>query len=119
MTLMSFTSVMKYVLGLMLAMLGFIPYESIEPAPESKINSADSVILEKITDQKMSDTVDFKSVLKADEIVTPDIHALSHFENQDSLEFVFIRKDPDSIFDNKKMLVIVQTNSSFVTLNAK
>ncbi|MCB2221504.1 MAG: hypothetical protein KQI35_13980 [Bacteroidetes bacterium] len=109
MTLLSFTSAMKYVLGLMLAMLGFIPYEAIETADENPQKPLmDTIYMEQLPDSNSSipeRNEDVYGIEKISLTLNSDVEV-------DSFRYVFFRQLNDSVDSFHKMLVIVSPNQN-------
>jgi hypothetical protein len=99
---------MKYVLGLMLAMLGFIPYEAIENTAENPQQPLmDTVCMERLPDCNSSFPDRLEEIDGIEKISIP----LNSEIEADSFRYVFIRQLNDSAESFHKMLVIIEPES--------
>ena len=98
MILLSFSSVAKYMLGLMLAMLGFIPYEALES--NSKIEnfpSKDTTQFEQLQIIGEEDTLGKLYEIEVFEIKNPDWSEAINFDRMDSINYFVIIQNKDTI----------------------
>ncbi len=107
MILLSFTSAIKYALGLMLVMLGFIPYDALEQHQSS--NGVNQVTVESVEvndqDLQLCDTPEFQYEIR--EVELPEIPEVNPENLSDSVNYFIVRYTADSLMAEYRYVVIV------------
>lgn len=94
MILLSFTSVLKYAIGLVLVMLGLIPYEAIETQSENRsIPTVDTVFIDRKKNTSEQVMGRFKYHYDVSTASLPEIRSESNFISKDSIRLFVINSE--------------------------